>query len=143
MKKHHWKEFLLRGALFGGLGCIVVATVYLNVGLTTGETAMTTLDFFRATVSGYVLTFVVAGASVFYQVEEWGLAKATLLHLAVLYVAYLGANLLNGWLSRDWVSVGIYTGIFLAIYLVIWGIVGASVTATARRLNEKIKKTDV
>ena len=139
MKREHWKEFLLRGALFGGLGCIVVATVCLNVGLATSDTAMTTLDFFRATVSGYALAFVVAGASVFYQVEEWGLAKATLLHLTVLYVAYLGANLLNGWLNRDWVSVGIYTGIFLAIYLAIWAIVVASITATARKLNKKIE----
>ncbi len=140
MKKHHWKEFLLRGALFGGLGCIVVATVCLNVGLATGDTAMTTLDFFRATVSGYALAFVVAGASVFYQIEEWGLAKATLLHLLLLYFAYLGTNLLNGWLNRDWVSVGIYTAIFLAIYLAIWAIVVASVTATARKLNKQIEK---
>lgn len=138
MNKRYWKDFLLRGALFGGLGCIVVATVCLSVGLATGDTAMTTLDFFRATVSGYALAFVVAGASVFYQIEEWGLAKATLLHLAVLYCAYLGTNLLNGWLDWDWVSVGIYTGIFLAIYLVIWVIVVASVTATARKLNKKI-----
>lgn len=138
MKKKYWKEFLLRGALFGGLGCIVVATVSLMVGFSKGDTAMTTQDFFRGTVSGYALAFVVAGASVFYQIEEWGLAKATLLHLALLYAAYLGANLLNGWLSRDWLSVGIYTGIFLAIYLVIWGIVVASVTATAKKLNKKI-----
>ena len=140
MKRKHWKEFFLRGAVFGGLGCVVVATVYLIVGLTTGDTAMTTLGFFRATVSGYVLAFVVAGASVFHQVEQWGLAKATLLHLAVLYAAYLGANLLNGWLPSDWVSVGIFTGAFVVIYLVIWAIVTASVVATARKLNNKIGK---
>jgi hypothetical protein len=138
MKRKYWKDFLLRGAVFGGLGCIVVAFVYLSIGNATHDTAMTTVDFFWATITGYVLAFVVAGASVFYQIEEWGLAKATLLHLAVLYAAYLGANLLNGWLSRDWLSVGIYTGIFLGIYLVIWGIVVASVTATAKKLNRKI-----
>lgn len=138
MKKHHWKEFLLRGALFGGLGPVTVATVYLIVGLATGDTAMTTLGFFRATISGYLLAFVVAGASVFYQIEAWGLAKSTLLHLLLLYAAYLGANLLNGWLPRDWVSVGIFTGAFALIYLAIWVAVTASVTATARKLNQKI-----
>ena len=138
MKKRYLKEFLLRGALFGGLGCLVVALVYLNAGYAAGDTTMTTPEFFWATVSGYVLAFVVAGASVFYQVEAWGLAKATLLHLAVLYGAYLGANLLNGWLEADWLSVGIYTAVFLGIYLVIWGIVGISITSTARKLNRKI-----
>ena len=138
MKKRYIKEFLLRGALFGGLGCIVVALVHLSAGYPTGDTAMTAPEFFQTTVTGYVMAFVVAGASVFYQVEGWGLAKATLLHLAVLYGAYLGANLLNGWLEADWLSVGIYTGVFLGIYLMIWGIVVISVTSTARKLNRKI-----
>lgn len=138
MKKEYWKDFLLRGAVFGGLGCIVVATVYLIVGLTTGDTAMTTLGFFRATISGYALAFVVAGASVFYQIDAWGLAKSTLCHVVLLYFAYLGANLLNGWLPRDLASVGIFTGAFAGIYLVIWAVVTVSVTATARKLNKKI-----
>lgn len=139
MKKHYWKEFLLRGAVFGGLGCIVVAAVYLIVGLVNTQMAIGGVDFFCATVSGYLLAFVVAGASVFYQIESWGLAKATLLHLLLLYAAYLSAYLLNQWLPRDWASVGIFTGVFVLGYLVIWAAVLVSVTATARKLNKKIQ----
>jgi hypothetical protein len=143
MKKHHWKEFLLRGALFGGLGCIVVAVVCLIISLNGVQLGIGGLEFFCATVSGYVVGFVVAGASVFYQVESWGLARATLLHLLLLYFAYLGMYLLNNWLPRDRLSVGIFTGVFVLGYLVIWAVVVASITVTARRLNEKIKKTDI
>ena len=140
MKREHWKEFLLRGALFGGLGCIVVAIVYLIISWNGVRMDIGGTEFFCATVSGYVLGFVVAGASVFYRVESWGLAKATLLHLALLYAAYLGLYLLNNWLPRDWLSVGIFTAVFAIGYLVIWAVVVASVTATARKLNEKLIK---
>lgn len=140
MKKKYWKEFLLRGALFGGLGCIVVAVVYLIISLVGVQMAIGGTEFFCATVSGYVLSFVVAGASVFYQIESWGMAKATLLHLALLYGAYLGSYLLNNWLPRDWLAVGIFTGVFVLGYLVIWAVVVASITVTARKLNKQIGK---
>ena len=140
MNKKHWKEFLLRGALFGGLGCIIVAIVYLIVSFSRVQMAIGGAEFFCVTVSGYVLGFVVAGASVFYQIESWGVAKATLLHLALLYVAYLGSYLLNNWLPRDWLSVGIFTGVFVLGYLVIWAVVVASITVTARKLNKQIGK---
>ena len=140
MKRSHWKEFLLRGALFGGLGCIAVAAVYLCIELAGVQLKIGGTEFFCATISGYALGFVVAGASVFYQIEEWGLAKATLLHIVLLYGAYLGSYLLNNWLPRDWASVGIFTGVFAAIYLVIWATVTVSVKATARKLNKQIGK---
>lgn len=140
MKKKHWRDFLLRGALFGGLGCIVVGAVYLVIGLMHQNMAVGGVEFFTATVSGYLLAFLVAGASVFYQIESWGLAKATLCHLVLLFAAYLSAYLGNRWLPWDWLSVGIFTGVFVLGYLVIWAAVMVSVTATARKLNTKIKK---
>lgn len=140
MKRKYWKEFMLRGALFGGLGSIVVAVVYLIIELVGWRVEMGGMEFFCATVTGYLLAFAVAGASVFYKIESWGLAKATLCHLALLYGAYLGSYLLNNWLPRDWLSVGIFTAVFAIGYLVIWAVVVASVTATARKLNEKLIK---
>lgn len=139
MKKNYWKEFMLRGASFGGLGCIVVATVYLIISLAGVQVRAGGTEFFCATVSGYLLAFVVAGASVFYQIESWGLAKATLLHLVLLYAAYLGSCLINRWLPWDWLSVGIFTAVFVMGYLLIWAVVAATIRATARKLNEKLK----
>ena len=140
MKRQHWKGFLLRGAVFSGMGPVVVAIVYLIVGITTGDVAMTTLDFFRATICGYLLAFLVAGASVFYQIEAWGLAKATLCHLAVLYGAYLGAYLFTGWIRAYMVDVGIFTAIFAGGYLVIWAGIVLFYKVTAQKMNGKIAK---
>lgn len=138
MKKQYLKEFLHRGALFAGLGPVVVAIVHLIVGLATGDTAMTTMGFFQSTMAGYLLAFLVAGSSVFYQVEQWGLAKATLCHLIALYAAYLGAYLFGGWLRADFSTVAIFSAIFAGGYLVIWAVVVLSVKATAQKLNEKM-----
>ena len=140
MKRKYWNEFMLRGVLFGGLGCIVVALVHLIIDWVGVPVQVDGTAFFCATLTGYLLGFAVAGASVFYQIESWGLAKATLLHLLLLYAAYLGAYLLNTWLPRDWVSVGIFTGIFVVGYLVIWGAVVAAITITAKKLNGKLPK---
>ena len=141
MKKGYLKEFLHRGALFGGLGCVVVALVYLIVGITTGDTAVTTSNFFRATICGYLLAFLVAGASVFYQIEAWGLAKATLCHLAVLYGAYLGAYLFGVWIRADMVTIGIFTAIFAGGYLLIWAVIVFSIKSMAKTLNKKIARS--
>ncbi len=141
MKKEHLKEFLHRGAMFGGLGSVVVAIVHFTVGYCTGETAMTTEMFFRATVTGYLLAFLVAGASVFYQIERWGLAKSSLCHLLVLYTAYLGAYLFSGWLAAEMTTIAIFTAVFAVGYLVIWGAIWLSIKVTARKFNEKMNRT--
>lgn len=137
MKKGHLRTFAHRGLLFGGFGSIIVSLILLiisrydTVNLTAGA-------FFRATVSGYLLAFVVAGCGVFYQIETWSLAKATLLHAACLYGAYLGCYLVNSWIPGDPASLGIFTAVFAGGYFLIWLIIMVTVRATAKKLNEKI-----
>lgn len=135
MNKQNWKEFIKRGMMFGGFGPVIIAVIYL---IAAKGHELHALDYFTATISGYILAFFVAGCSVFYQIESWGPAKASLLHILCLYFAYLGCYLLNGWIEASWAIIGIFTGIFLVGYLIIWTIVAVSVKATARRLNAKI-----
>lgn len=137
MKKQNWMEFVKRGMMFGGFGPVIIAIIYL---IAAQGHEFNALDYFTATVSGYVLAFFVAGCSVFYQIESWGLSKASLLHILCLYIAYLGCYLLNGWIEASWTVIGIFTGVFLLGYLIIWAAVLISVKATARRLNDKISK---
>lgn len=140
MKKQHVKAFLHRGLLFGGFGSVIVGIVYFAVGLATGNTATTTTNMFVATVSGYCLAFLAAGCSVFYQIESWGLAKASFLHGLSLYAVYLSCYLLNSWIAADLATVGIFSAIFILGYLVIWVTVLICVSATAKKLNRKIGK---
>ena len=138
MTKQYWKEFFRRGMMFGGFGPLIIAIIAL---IESGSGAVPAWDFFRSTVSGYVLAFFVAGCSVFYQIESWGLAKASFLHILCLYLAYLGCYLLNGWIESSWTVVGVFTGIFLVGYAAIWTTVVVSVKLTAKKLNAKIVRT--
>ena len=126
-------EFCKRGLMFSGFGALIVAAVSSLEG---AEAARV----FTSVASGWLLAFVVAGCSVFYQVESWGLAKATFLHIVSLYVAYLACYLLNGWLAASWQTVGIFTAIFAVCYLVIWSVVYLCVRNTAKKLNKTLKK---
>lgn len=134
------KAYLHRGLLFGGFGPIVVAIVYAIVGVATKDNLITTTNFLLATISSYILAFLVAGSSLFYQIEHWGLTKASLLHALSLYVAYLCCYLLNSWIAFDIINVLIFTGIFIVGYLVIWLIIYISIKHTEKKLNKKVEK---
>ena len=134
------KAYLHRGLLFGGFGPIVVAIVYAIVGVATKDNLITTTNFLLATISSYILAFLVAGSSMFYQIEHWGLTKASLLHALSLYVAYLCCYLLNSWIAFDIINVLIFTGIFIVGYLVIWLIIYISIKHTEKKLNKKVVK---
>ena len=134
------KAYLHRGLLFGGFGPIVVAIVYAIVGVATKDNLITTTNFLLATISSYILAFLVAGSSMFYQIEHWGLTKASLLHALSLYVAYLCCYLLNSWIAFDIINVLIFTGIFIVGYLVIWLIIVLSIKSTEKKLNKKVVK---
>lgn len=127
------REFCKRGLMFSGFGALIVAAVGTIEGVNGSSV-------FTSVASGWLLAFVVAGCSVFYQIDAWGLGKATLLHVAALYAAYLGCYLLNGWLAAAWQTVGIFTAIFVVGYLVIWTVVYLCVRNTAKKLNTKLRQ---
>ena len=129
------KEFFKRGMMFGGFGPIIVAIIYLIVGI-----PIQPMEYFTSVISSYLLAFLVAGASVFYQIESWGPAKASLFHMLCLYFAYLGCYLINGWIASNIKMVAVFTGIFILGYLVIWTTVSICVKYTARKLNRKLAK---
>ncbi len=131
------KSFLQRGVIFGGFGPIVVAIVLLFVSLI-AEVALDAKGFAIAVVSSYILAFVQAGASVFNQIEEWGIARSLGVHFLTLYAVYVLTYLVNSWIPFEWAVVGIFTAIFAVSYLVIWFTVYFIVRATARKLNGRI-----
>jgi len=77
-------------------------------------------------------------ASVFNQIEEWGIAKSVAAHFASLYLVYVTCYLVNDWFPFEWVVIGIFTAVFAATYAIIWLTVYLIVRATAKKLNKKI-----
>ena len=134
------KSFLQRGLAFGGFGPIIAGIIYLILSFSIDNFTLTGVDVFVAILSTYILAFVHAGASIFNQIESWGIAKSLLCHLGLLYVSYLLCYIVNSWIPFEWAVIGIFSLIFIIAYLIIWLIVYISIKATSKRFNEKISK---
>ena len=130
--------FIMRGLIFGGFGPIVTAIVCAIVGAVTKDNMITTFDFFLATITTYILAFVVAGCSMIYTIEKWSFAKASLVHLSLLYLSYLLVYVTNSWIPFSWVGILIFTAIFIVGYFVIWLSIYLSLKAQANKLNKKV-----
>lgn len=132
------KEFFLRGLMFGGFGPIILAIIYFIVSKIHPETVLNGTEILLGVISVYLLAFIHAGASVFNQIEEWGLNKSIACHFGTLYVAYSFCYLVNTWIPFDIKIFGIFTAVFIAIYFVVWIIVYLSVRNCSKKLNTRI-----
>ncbi len=137
--KKYLKEFLIRGLMFGGFGPIILAIIYFIVSKVDKSITFTGSEILLGTFSVYLLAFVHAGASIFNQIEEWGINKSIGVHFAVLYFAYSACYLLNTWIPFDIKVFLIFTGIFVAVYAVVWTIVYLCVRNSGRKINYMLK----
>ena len=133
------KSFLFRGLIFGGFGPIIAGIVYLSLSFSIENFALTGGEIFLAIVSVYLLAFIQAGASVFNQIERWSVAKSSIIHLSVIYVAYILCYLVNTWIPFELVAVLIFTGIFVASYFIVWITVFLVMRKTSKALNKRCK----
>ena len=133
------KEFFHRGLLFGGFGPIILGIVYFILSRTLEDFTLSGAEVFLGILSIYLLAFVHAGASVFNQLEHWPVAKSTLCHFGMLYVAYVLCYLLNSWIPFEPAVLGIFTAIFVGGYLAVWLVVVICIKAAEKKLNQQLK----
>lgn len=137
--KKYVKSYFQRGLAFGGFGPIIAGIVFLILHFTVKDFKLNGIEVALAIVSTYILAFVQAGASIFNQIEGWGVPKSLACHLSTIYLAYVLCYLVNRWIPFDFKVLIIFTAIFLVTYFVVWLIVYLSVKATTKKLNKKIK----
>lgn len=133
------KEYLHRGLMFGGFGPIIAGIVYFIIDINVGGISITGKEVLLAIASTYVLAFVQAGASVFNQIEHWGILKSLLFHFISIYLAYLGCYAVNSWITLKPMVIIIFTAIFMITYAVIWVTVYLTVRSTGKGLNQRLK----
>lgn len=133
------KDFFLRGLMFGGFGPVIAGIVYLVLQLSLENFTLSGVEVFTAILSTYLLTFVHAGASVFNQLESWSLAKSTLCHFGLLYIAYVLCYLINSWIPFEPAVLGIFTAIFAGGYTIVWLTVYICIRATVKKLNRSLQ----
>ena len=132
------KEFFHRGLMFSGFGPIILGIVYFILSKTINNFTLSGGEVLSGIISTYLLAFVKAGATVFNQIENWGISKSLLCHLLTLYVAYSLCYVANTWIPFEPKVLLLFTVIFMAFYFIVWGIVYSIVKTTSKNLNAKL-----
>ncbi len=128
------KEFIHRGLMFSGLGCIIAAIIMSSEPslMNSGKAVLT------AIVSTYFLAFIHAGSTVFHMIESWSAVKSAFFQLLTLYVSYLTCYLANSWLNFNMVVVGIFTLVFVVVYAAVWLTVYISIKTVSKKMNKQL-----
>ena len=134
----YFKEFLHRGLMFGGFGPIILGVIFLIVSNSVTDFSITAMQILIGIISTYFIAFAQAGATVFNQIESWSVPKSTFFHFLTIYIAYVGAYLINSWLPFDPKVILIFTLIFVVVYLIIWITVVITIKIISKKLNSKI-----
>ena len=133
-------DFLRRGFIACGLGPIVLAIPYLILQQTAAVEMLTVKEVCIGIFSLTALAFIAGGMNAIYQIEQFPLMIAILLHGTILYISYLVTYLLNDWLEWGAVSIIIFSAIFVIGYLVIWAVIYSIIKRNTAMLNEGLKK---
>ena len=132
--------FLYCGMVACGFGPIILAIVYLILQRCGVLQNLTVNQVCIGIFSLSALAFIAGGMNVLYQIERLPTMLAILIHGGVLYVGYLVAYLLNGWLEQGMTSFLVFTAVFVFGYFVIWVIIYFIIKKRTERINEILKK---
>lgn len=131
-------EFLKRGALFAGLGPVILAIVYIFLGNGGVVESVSVQRYIVEILSSVLMAFIAAGVSAVYTVEKLPYGMAGLIQGSVLFLDYIGLYLLNGWLPLKWQAITIFAAIFVTSFAAIWLIIYFSIRAQIKRLNRRM-----
>lgn len=138
--KKFCKEFLFRGLLCASGGPVVLAIIYGILGSSGSAEAIPATEVCLGIVTITLLAFIAAGMTAIYQMEQLPLPMMILLHGGGLYIAYIIAYLINGWLQKAFVPILVFTGIFIAGYALVWLVIYFVEKAKANKLNKLLKE---
>ena len=140
MMKGHLAEFFRRGLAACGFGPMILAVIYLILQQTAAVETLTVNEVCLGIFSLSALAFIAGGMNTIYQIERLPLMVAILIHGSVLYLSYLAAYLINGWLDWGTAPILVFSGIFVLGYLGIWAVIYAITKRNTAQINEQLKK---
>ena len=133
------KNFAFRGMIAMGFGPIVLAIVYLILGITGVAENIGVYEMVTGILTITLLAFLCGGMTAVYQIESLGISKAITLHGIVLYIGYACVYLINGWLKDGLVSFIIFTIVFIIGYALIWLVIYLVTRSSTKKINYKLK----
>ena len=135
--KKYVKQFCIRGLMWAWVGPVIMAIVWMALH---GAGVITSLTVNQAVLGIFTMTvmaFIAAGISIVYQIETLPKAFAGLIQAAVLYIDYLGFDLINGWspVNKLW----IFTLIFVGCFTVVWFMIYVTVKLKVDKINKTMR----
>ena len=138
--KGHLAEFFRRGLAACGFGPMILAVIYLILQQTAAVETLTVNEVCLGIFSLSALAFIAGGMNTIYQIERLPLMVAILIHGSALYLSYLAAYLINGWLDWGTAPILVFSGFFVLGYLGIWAVIYAITKRNTAQINEQLKK---
>ncbi len=135
--KKYVKEFIKRGLMTSGIGCLIVGIVDYIIFLCTKNTYSGD-QVILGIISGFVLGFIQGGVSLIPEIEELSLVKKILFQFLALYISYTSIYLLNRWIPIDLIVLLIYTISFIVLFIIIWFIVYFISKRNVNKINQKL-----
>lgn len=130
--------FIKRGAMFSVSGPVIMAVVYIFLGLGGVVTTVPVQTLVREILTSALLAFIAAGISAVYTVDRLQRPTAGLIQGAVLFLDYIILYLVNGWLPFTWQAIALFSVIFVAAFTLIWFIVWLIVRRSVKQMNQNL-----
>ena len=134
----------LIGMVVGNLISIFMAYLSSSDSLCTPQMierfgSETNAIFMQTLCSGIHGAISMAGVS-FYDIEEWGLLKASITHCLLIEISFICTALFMQWIEFDLLQIGISVSVIAFFYFIIWLIINFSYKNEVSDLNELLKR---
>ena len=137
--KKYVLEFIKRGLMAASGGPIILAIVYGIIGATGEAASFTPGEVSMGILTVTLMAFIAAGITIVYQMERLPLTSAIAIHAGGLYLDYLVMYLLNSWIPRDLIGIGVFTAIFAVGYGLVWVCIYFSIKVKTDRINRNLR----
>ncbi|MCR4896802.1 MAG: DUF3021 domain-containing protein [Lachnospiraceae bacterium] len=130
------KKALILSSIGFVIGCAIGIFIFIA---TAGEDFRFSQMSLAEILIGGIYGALGMGGSVSYDVEQWGLLRATLTHLIPALIAFYLMGYLQGWLMPGSTLFWIMTVAWLLVYAAIWLTMYLGWRRKIRKMNEELK----
>lgn len=86
-----------------------------------------------------ILGMIILGSALLYEIDKWGLLKATIIHFIVIVVSFYSIAFFLRWFEpTDSIAVGTSLVMFIVIYTGIWLVQYLSYKIQIKEINQKL-----
>lgn len=124
-----------------GLGIVIGFLAYY---LTDGRFADSRAAFldnisFLELLAGGIQGAVCMGTTIVYDIEEWSIMKATVIHFIICMVCFTILAIIQGWFDLQNMVFWISIIIAIIVYFIIWLVMYKRYKSEVRKMNEGLK----